>query len=114
MKIRRLPEFEKDIKRLVKKYPTIVKDLEQIENIIMVYPFARPPFSFEINNLGLKAIVIKIRKIASASIRGRGAHSGFRIIYAWIPELEEVVLIEIYHKSNQAMEDRKRIFHNFN
>jgi len=30
-----------------------------------------------------------------------------------LPEFEEVILIEIYHKSNQAMEDRKRIFHNF-
>jgi mRNA-degrading endonuclease RelE of RelBE toxin-antitoxin system len=114
MNIKRLPEFDRDIKKLIKKYPTIEKDLEKIESVIKVYPFARPPFSFEINSLGLKTVVIKIRKIASASFNGRGAYSGFRIIYGWMPELQEVILIEIYHKSNQAMEDRKRIFHNFN
>ncbi len=113
MKIRRLPEFEKDIKRLIKKYSTIEKDLEIFEEVIKVNPSARPPFSFEINSLGLETIIIKVRKIASTSFKGRGARSGFRIIYALIPEYEEVILIEIYHKSNQAAEDRKRIFHNF-
>jgi mRNA-degrading endonuclease RelE of RelBE toxin-antitoxin system len=114
MKIKRLPEFDRDIKKLIKKYPTVENDLDTIENVLRVNPCARPPFSFEINSLGLKTVVLKIRKIASASFNGRGAYSGFRIIYAWMPELQEVILIEIYHKSNQAMEDRKRIFHNFN
>jgi mRNA-degrading endonuclease RelE of RelBE toxin-antitoxin system len=114
MKIKRLPEFDRDVKKLIKKYPTIEKDLENVVNVIFVYPFARPPFSYEINSLGLKTIVIKIKKIASASFNGRGGHSGFRIIYVWMPEMQEVILIEVYHKSIQALEDRKRIFHNFN
>jgi mRNA-degrading endonuclease RelE of RelBE toxin-antitoxin system len=113
MKIKRLPEFERDVNKLIKKYPTLEKDLEKVENTLMIYPNARPPFSFEINSLGLKTSIIKIRKIASASFSGRGAHSGFRVIYALMPEQQELVLIECYHKSNQTLEDRKRIFHNF-
>jgi mRNA-degrading endonuclease RelE of RelBE toxin-antitoxin system len=53
--------------------------------------------------------VIKVKKIASRSFKGKGVQSGFRLVYAYFEEEERIVLIELYHKSKQANEDRERI-----
>jgi mRNA-degrading endonuclease YafQ of YafQ-DinJ toxin-antitoxin module len=41
-----LSEFEKDLKRLLKKYISLNEDLNKIKLILELYPYARPPFSF--------------------------------------------------------------------
>ncbi len=113
VKIERLAEFEKDLKQLRKKYKTIDDDISIVERVITVEPTARPPFSFKIDNLGLETCVIKVRKIASRSFKGKGAMSGFRLIYAHFEQVDRVVFIELYHKSNKEVEDRDRIKANF-
>ncbi len=113
VKIERLAEFEKDLKQLRKKYKTIDDDIALVERVIAVDPTARPPFSFQIDNLGLETCAIKIRKIASRSFKGRGAMSGFRLIYAHFELENRVVFIELYHKSYKEVEDRERIRENF-
>ncbi len=113
VKIERLAEFEKDLKQLRKKYKTIDDDISIVERVISVEPSARPPFSFQIDNLGLETCVIKVRKIASKSFKGRGAMSGFRLIYAHFEQENRVVFIELYHKNNKDIEDRDRIKENF-
>lgn len=106
VKIEKLTEFEKDIKQLRKKYKTIDDDISLVEKVIAIEPTARPPFSFQIDNLGLETCVIKVRKIASRSFKGRGAMSGFRLIYAHFEKENRVVFIELYHKSAKEVEDR--------
>ena len=112
-KIERLAEFEKDIKQLHKKYKTIEDDIATVERVIAVEPTARPPFSFQIDGLGLETCVIKVRKIACRSLKGRGAMSGLRLIYAHFEKENRVVFIELYHKSTKEMEDKVRIKNNF-
>lgn len=112
-KIERLAEFEKDIKQLRKKYKTIEDDVATVERVIAVEPTARPPFSFQIDGLGLETCVIKVRKIACRSLKGRGAMSGLRLIYAHFEKENRVVFIELYHKSTKEMEDKVRIKNNF-
>ncbi len=114
VKIERLSEFEKDLKQLRKKYKTIDDDIRIVEQVISVEPSVRPPFSFEIDGLALETCVIKVRKIASRSFKGRGAMSGFRLIYAHFEQENRVVFIELYHKSSKELEDRERIKRNFN
>jgi mRNA-degrading endonuclease RelE of RelBE toxin-antitoxin system len=108
-----LSEFDKDVKVLTKKIKSIPDDLDIVKSVLAVKPNARPPFSFEINNLGIKSCIIKVRKIASQSLKGRGNNSGLRLVYAYFPDEVKIIFIEFYHKNEQAMEDRERILKYF-
>ncbi|HBF89397.1 MAG TPA: hypothetical protein DDX39_12215 [Bacteroidales bacterium] len=108
-----LAEFKKDLKSLLKKYRTLNDDLEVVKSILEVMPNDRPPFSFRIDNLGLETCVIKVKKIACKSLKGRGVNSGFRLIYAHFENEQKITFIELYHKNNKENEDRDRILSNF-
>ncbi len=108
-----LPEFIKDLKRLLKKYRTLESDLEDLRKILNDEPDADPPFSFRIYGWGITTCVIKIKKIASDSFKGRGSNSGFRLIYAYFKEEHRIVFVELYHKNDKESEDRERILNNF-
>jgi len=108
-----LSEFDKDLKRLLKKYRSLVYDLEDIKTILKVRPNEKPPFSFEINNLGISTCIIKVKKIACDSLKGKGVNSGLRLIYAHFPDESKITFIELYHKNDKENEDKKRITDNF-
>ena len=113
MEFDRLPEFEKDLKRLLKKYRSLNEDLEEVKTILRKKPDERPPFSFRIDNLGLTTCVLKVKKIACKSLKGKGVNSGFRLIYAYFREEQIITLVELYHKSDKENEERERILSNF-
>ena len=108
-----LTEFKKDLKTLLKKYRTLNDDLDVVKKVLEIFPDERPPFSFRIDNLGLKTCIIKIKKIACKSLKGRGVNSGLRLVYAYFQIEEKIVFIELYHKNNKDNEDRQRITDNF-
>jgi len=114
MKIERLPEFRKDMKRLLKRYRTLNDDLEVIMTILKKKPDERPPFSYRIEGLGLETCIIKVKKIACKSLKGSGVNSGLRMLYAYFPDEQRIVFIELFHKNEKLNEDRKRILSNFN
>jgi hypothetical protein len=66
-----------------------------------------------LEGLGIEPCVIKIKKIACKSLRGRGVNSGLRLIYAHIEAEKRIVLIEFFHNNEKENEDRSRIFKNF-
>jgi hypothetical protein len=70
-----LEEFEKDMKKLLKKYRSLHEDLEVVKQILTVLPDERPPFSFRIDNLGIETCVIKVKKIACKALKGKGVNS---------------------------------------
>lgn len=113
MKIEELDEYKKDLKKLSKKFRTLSDDMEVVKKVLFVNPNARPPFSFRIDNLGVETCVIKVKKIASKSFKGKGVNSGFRLIYAHFEKDDRIVLIELYHKSKKDIEDKNRITNNF-
>jgi hypothetical protein len=108
-----LSEFDKDVKVFTKKFKSIPNDLEIVKTVLAVKPNARPPFSFEINNLGITTCIIKVKKIACRALKGRGVNSGLRLIYAYFPNEAKIIFIELYHKNEQEMEDRARILKYF-
>jgi mRNA-degrading endonuclease RelE of RelBE toxin-antitoxin system len=108
-----LSEFKKDVKSLLKKYRTLNEDLDIVKRVLHVAPDERPPFSFRIDQLGIKTCVIKIRKIACKSLKGKGVNSGFRLVYAYFPEEQKITFVELYHKKDKDLEDRQRIRENF-
>jgi hypothetical protein len=108
-----LSEFQKDLKRLLKKYRTLEDDLGIVKKVLEVNPDERPPFSFRIDNLGIETCVIKVKKIACMALKGKGVNSGLRLIYAYFKEEEKIIFIELYHKNDKESENRERILNNF-
>ncbi|MBW6460537.1 MAG: hypothetical protein K0B08_08175 [Bacteroidales bacterium] len=102
------------MKRLLKRYRTLNDDLEVIMTILKKKPDERPPFSYRIEGLGLETCIIKVKKIACKSLKGSGVNSGLRMLYAYFPDEQRIVFIELFHKNEKLNEDRKRILSNFN
>lgn len=108
-----LTEFQKDLKNLLKKYRTLNDDLGVVKQVLTTAPDARPSFSFRIDNLTLETCVIKVKKIACKSLKGRGVNSGLRLIYAYFKDQEKIIFVELYHKNDKENEDKQRILNNF-
>lgn len=113
IKFDELQEFNKDLKQLLKKYRTLNDDLEVVKQDLRDEPKENPPFSFRIDNLGLETCVIKVKKIACKSLKGRGVNSGLRLIYAYFTSEQRITFVELYHKNEKEQEDRERIFKHF-
>lgn len=108
-----LAEYQRDLKTLLKKYRTLNDDLSVVRKVLEIVPDERPPFSFRIDGLGLESCIIKVKKIACKSLKGRGVNSGLRLVYAWFSDEQKITFIELYHKSDKENEDRQRIMHHF-
>lgn len=113
MSFEELNEFQKDLKKLLKRYRTLNEDLEVVKQVLEIMPDERPPFSFQLNNLQLETCIIKVKKIACKALKGKGVNSGLRLIYAYFPDEERIIFIELYHKNDKESEDRMRILENF-
>jgi len=105
MKIRysQTKEFKKDFKKLEKKYRTLKDDLLVAQkNAIEVFHINKLDNRsvFEITDVGSCESVrfYVLKKFACKSLKGRGSNSGIRITYAYIPDENRVVYIEIYFK----------------
>ena len=107
------PGFQKDFKRLLKKFKSLEDDLE-LAKIAAIELFHIQ----KINNLSVFPIqgfcteeiqVCKIKKFACRALKGRGSKSGIRVIYAFHCISCKVDFIEIYFKGEEENEDRERI-----
>jgi mRNA-degrading endonuclease YafQ of YafQ-DinJ toxin-antitoxin module len=105
--------FKKDFKSLLKRYKTLDEDLETVKKVLEILPEDRPPFSYRIDNLGIENCVVKVKKIACKSLKGKGVNSGLRLVYAYFKEENRIVFMEIYHKNDKENEDRDRILEYF-
>lgn len=105
--------FQKDLKKLLKRYRTLEEDLETVKrDAIELYHLKRIDNQsiFPIQGFCAEAIQIcKIKKFACKSLKGRGSKSGIRVIYAFYYQSYKVEFIEIYFKGEKENEDRKRI-----
>ena len=65
---------------------------------------------FHISDLGIHSPKIyKARKFACKALKGKGAQSGIRVIYAYHADEDWIEFIEIYYKGDKESEDRERI-----
>jgi hypothetical protein len=102
IKFERHDRFEKQIKKLIRKYRSLEDDLE------IVKKYAIEAFHLEkINNEAVWLVpkfdkkivqIYKIKKFSCKALKGKGNRSGIRIIYAFYPEKFEVEFLEIYFK----------------
>ena len=108
-----LSEFEKDFKKLAKRFRTLREDLQifievqlklshkdKIDNLAVV----------RITGLGVNAPpVYKARKFACRALKGKGGNTGIRVIYSYFEEEDRITFIEIYYKGDRENEDRERV-----
>jgi len=115
--ISRLPEFEKDMRRLLKRFKTLEDDLKIfIKNELNLYHKLRIDNKgvFQVPGLKIESPKIyKAKKFACRSIKGRGVQTGIRVIYTYSEEQDKVELIEIYYKGDKENEDRERILKHY-
>ena len=112
-KISQRPEFDKDLKQLLKRYRSLEDDLTVFINTQLALLYKEKIDNrgiVHINNLGIeKPKIFKAVKFACKSIHGRGAASGIRLIYAYFEEVDHIEFIQIYFKADDENEDRERI-----
>jgi mRNA-degrading endonuclease RelE of RelBE toxin-antitoxin system len=113
MTFEQLEEYGKDLKKLLKKDRTLEDDIAIVKQVLTAEPKERPPFSYRITGLSLETCVIKVKKIACRALKGRGANSGFRLIYAHFETEKRIVLVELYFKGDKENEDKERIMKHF-
>lgn len=111
-KISHVLEFEKDMKRL-KRFSSLEEDLLMFIKVALNV-FHKQNIDcraiFHISNLGIRSPKIyKAKKFACKSLKGKGAQSGIRVIYAYHEEEDWIEFIEIYYKGDKENEDRDRI-----
>lgn len=109
----RLPEFETDIRKLLKRFKTLEDDLKIfIEKQLNLYHKLKMDNKgiFQISGFPIESPKIyKAKKFACRSLKGKGVQSGIRVIYAYFEEQDKIEFIEIYYKGDKANEDRERI-----
>jgi len=104
-------EFDKDFKKLLKRFRTLAEDFEILKKYhIETFhehgipgPLPMPGFcSGEFQSY-------KVRKFACKSLKNRGSNSGLRVIYVYNQLSKEITFIEMYFKGDQENEDRGRL-----
>lgn len=112
-KVSRRPEFDRDLKQLLKRYRSLEDDLTVFINTQLVLLHKQKIDNrgiVLINNLGIEEPkIFKAVKFACKSIHGRGAASGIRLTYAYFESIDHIEFIQIYFKADDENEDRERI-----
>lgn len=113
IKYHAIDPFQKDLKKLLKKFRTLEDDLETVKrNAIELYHLKKIDNQsiFPMQGFCTETIQIcKVKKFACKTIKGRGSKSGIRVIYAFHCQNYKVDLIELYFKGDKKNEDRERI-----
>ena len=100
-----LPEFEKELKKLSRKYPSLISDIEDIKPVILSSSDgAGIGKNFTIISVINDIKIVKVR-VQCESLRSRA----IRLIYAYHKDKIELVYIEVYFKGDKENEDRERI-----
>lgn len=103
IKFSQLPEFERELKKLSKKYSSLERDVEDIKLVISDVPTGIGK-NFTIIKTFENTKIVKVR-ILCKSLRSRTV----RLIYAYHADKIEFMYIELYFKGDKQNEDRHRI-----
>jgi hypothetical protein len=112
-RVTRTPEFQKDLKRLKKRFRTLDGDLQEFIDTQLnlthkqgidnggVFPITGTKFSYPPSYIA--------KKFTCRSLPGTGCRSGFRVVYVYWSERDEIALIEIFFKGDQKGRDVRRL-----
>ena len=103
MNYNELPEFQRELRRLSRKYRSLPTDIELFQQIIS----AQPPSSstrFSILKQNELLLIVKAR-LACRYLR----NSSLRIVFSYFTLERRVDFIELYYKGDKEREDSDRI-----
>lgn len=113
-----VPEFENDAINLRDKFETLGNDLQVfIETGLKLY------HDLNMDNEGIRVLkklnkqtgkVYEAVKFACRSLKGKGAKSGIKIVYAHFEQEKRIELIEIYYQEDKENPDQERISKYYN
>jgi len=119
MEFKKLVEFDKEFKKLSKKYHSLKLDFEDLKKVLEIDPKLSIFWENWVKRISwlwenVKYDIFKIKKFRCASISGNSKDSWLRIIYTYIEkenkiEFQAIEFIEIYHKNNKTNHDIDRI-----
>jgi len=95
----RLSEFEKDLRRLLKRFKTLEDDLRVFirTELVAFHKLKKDTKGiFQITDLKIKKPkIFKAKKFACRSLKGKGVHSGIRVIYGCYEDEDRIELVEV-------------------
>ena len=98
-----LPEFQKELKRLGKKYKSLPDDLQEFCNVVSAVPLGNGKHFNIITQTEIFCIV-KAR-LFCRYLKG----TSLRIVYSYFEQGQQIEFIELYVKGEKENEDRERI-----
>lgn len=98
-----LPEFQKELKRLGKKYKSLPDDLQEFCNVVSAVPLGNSKH-FNIITRNEVFYIVKAR-LFCRYLKG----ASLRIVYAYFEQEQRIEFIELYFKGDKENEDRDRI-----
>lgn len=98
-----LEEFNKEFKRLFKKYKTLEDDFEKFKKVLLTTPTGVGK-NFVIIHSSSTIRIVKAR-MACRALRD----PSLRIIYSYSEQEQRIEFIELYFKGDKENEDRERI-----
>ncbi|MCK4428990.1 MAG: hypothetical protein KAU95_01335 [Candidatus Aenigmarchaeota archaeon] len=116
IKFESVKEFDKEFKKIRKKYPSLDADFENFKKILLTILPDELPTKFPETYLisGLKSKIktpAYIVKQFRCKALGGGGRSGIRITYAF--DETKYTFIEIYHKNKKPIGHKNRILKYF-
>ncbi len=107
-----LPSFERDFKKLSKRYCTLVADFDTLKKYsIEIFHSRKIPMNDPVEIAGACGETYKsykVRKFACKALKG-GSQSGLRVIYVYEAEKNQITFVEIYYKGDKENEDKARL-----
>jgi hypothetical protein len=111
--VTRTPEFERDPKKLRKRFGTLEDDLATfIDYEVELFHGQRLAVGRieRVAGLGFEdPPVFVAKRVACRALRGSGSNSGIRVVYAWFAAEGRIELVELYYKGDKQVEDKARI-----
>ncbi len=107
-----ISEFDRDLKKLVKKYPSLNEDMDVFITALSFIRQNEIRGTVRIADIGetyAKYPVYKVRSFRCKSLKGQGSKSGMRVIFYDDVAADRITLIQIYHKSTTENHDVVRI-----
>ncbi len=99
----RLPEFQKEFKRLAKKYKSLPEDLLEFCNVLSAVPLGTGKH-FAVVAQANNIYIVKARFFCRY-LKG----SSLRIVYADFEDGKKIEFIELYSKGDKEAENSERI-----
>ena len=103
MNFDKLPEFQKELKRLGKKYKSLSNDLKEFCNVVSAVPLGNSKH-FNITTQTEILYIVKARLFCKY-LKG----SSLRIIYSYFEQEQRIEFIEVYFKGDKKNENSQRI-----